>query len=201
MTFRNTTCLLVTAACVASPSSPPSIKFDFSLPPPLLFAHASSSPQLHAATTTLVGCCSKISSSSASSARIFLRKFPRVASMAVARRVASTITHMYTKFYSIFGGPANWDFMSINTTRPPRNFDSIFRRTTRSTPRRILNSIFGTEDGFKYGDLGNSGDGHLPYYPPVGGRRHSDAAISAMFNFGVPTPRATAFSAIPFKCA
>ncbi|KAJ7140217.1 hypothetical protein C8R43DRAFT_1131599 [Mycena crocata] len=46
MTFRNTTCLLVTAACVASPSSPPSIKFDFSLPPPLLFAHASSSPQL-----------------------------------------------------------------------------------------------------------------------------------------------------------
>ncbi|KAJ7140162.1 hypothetical protein C8R43DRAFT_954911 [Mycena crocata] len=145
----------------------------------------------------------QISSSSASSARIFLRKFPRV---------ASTITHMYTKFYSIFGGPANWDFMSINTTRPPRisiRFclrrgisNSIFsRRTTRSTPRRILNSIFGTEDGFKYGDLGNSGDGHLPYYPPVGGRRHSDAAISAMFNFGVPTPRATAFSAIPFKCA
>ncbi|KAJ7140180.1 hypothetical protein C8R43DRAFT_954917 [Mycena crocata] len=134
----------------------------------------------------------QISSSSASSARIFPRKFPRV---------ASTITHMYTKFYSIFGGPENWDFMSINTTRPPRNFDSIFRRTTCSTPRRILNSIFGTEDGFKYGDLGNSGDGHLPYYPPVGGRRHSDAAISAMFNFGVPTPRATAFSAIPFKCA
>ncbi|KAJ7140188.1 hypothetical protein C8R43DRAFT_1131572 [Mycena crocata] len=79
MTFRNTTCLLVTAA--------------FRL--------------LAAAATPLRAC-------------IQLFEFTTT-----PRRVASTITHMYTKFYSIFGGPANWDFMSINTTRPPRNFDSI----------------------------------------------------------------------------
>ncbi|KAJ7140203.1 hypothetical protein C8R43DRAFT_954936 [Mycena crocata] len=127
MTFRNTTCLLVAAACVASPSSPPSIKFDFSLPPPLLFAHASSfssSPQL----------CRSRKDMSLDKPRARLVQGWGRGDFFEEVPISSLSEHHLQKFWSSceLGCDVFMTFNNVSNTTaaltPPRKFDSIFGR-------------------------------------------------------------------------